>query len=98
MSDEINLDSPTLTVQETMVTYIGDYRVGCGNVLYRDFKDDNGEMTKTLSIRLSAETGDEFVLREGDEFVLDQQKWRVLEIREKSEERAKGEAVLEQMI
>jgi len=98
MSDEINLDSPILTVQETMVTYIGDYRVGCGNVLYRDFTDENGETSKALSIRLSAETGQDFVLREGDEFELDQQRWKVLEIRQKSEERNKGEAVLEQLL
>ena len=57
MADDLNLDwsldfeVPTITVTETTVARLGGERVGCGNILARDYALPNGDIQHGKSVR-----------------------------------------------
>lgn len=95
----INLDAPMMTLQETTVAIINDLRVGCGNVLEREYALPDGSAAKGLSMRLSlADSGEQLIIGAGSRFRIGNSQWRCALVRPKSAESHYGEAVIEQIL
>lgn len=101
MADDLNLDLsldfevPTITVTETTVARLGGERVGCGNILARDYALPNGDIQHGISITfIPASTEEEITVGIGSEFDVNESRYRVVAIHPRTSE-LHGTAVLQ---
>ena len=96
---DINFGAPIMTLRETVVARINGYRVGCGNILQREYQTPEGETKEGITMRLSvAHSGEQIIVGQGSTFSIEGTQWKVLEITPKSPEKSKGEMVIEQVV
>jgi len=95
MSDDLNLDFgldfeiPSIILHPTTVATLADVRVGCGNILKRDFTRADGAQVHDWSIRLMPaddETNRGLIVGLGSEFVVNGNRFVVTALQAADEE------------